>query len=97
MYERFIGVEQPVAPGQQIPFKPAFQGVFTEHFHDAPIGGQEAAIGILFNMVGQPGFAGYFISRLKTVRGVFIGAEQAEIVRVVLDDVANENPRRTGG
>jgi hypothetical protein len=36
-----------VPAAQDVALQPPFQGVLAEHLHDAPVGGQVAAVGVL--------------------------------------------------
>ena len=38
--EGFVAGEEAVAAGEQIAFEPALAQVFSEHFHDAAVGGE---------------------------------------------------------
>ncbi len=44
--ERFVGVEEAVAPGEQVALEPAEQGVLGEHLHHAPVARELAAVGV---------------------------------------------------
>ena len=74
--ERFVAVEEAVAAGQQIAFQPALTLVLREHFHHATVGRDM--------IVGRQGVADeaairHFKHIAPAVRGVFVGAENAEV------------------
>ena len=76
--EGLIGVEEPVAPGEQIPLEPAEQGVLGQHLHDAAIARELAAVGVLRQQVGHPGLLAHLVDGLEPVRGGLVRAEDAE-------------------
>ena len=59
--KRFVGVKKPMPPGQQISLKPAQQRVLREHFHNAPVARELAAVGVLQQHVRHPGFLAHFV------------------------------------
>ncbi len=80
MDEGFVGREEAVAAREQIAFQPALQGVLREHFQDPAIGRQLAPVGILGQVVGQPQLLTGLVDRIEAVRGVLVGAEDAEVL-----------------
>ena len=52
--ERFVGVEEAVAAGEQVAFEPPEQRVLRQHLHDPAVGRQLAAVGVLRKHVGHP-------------------------------------------
>ena len=94
--ERLVGREEAVPAGQQIAFEPALQRVLAEHLHDPAVGRQLAAVGVLGEVLAQPGLLGHLVDRGQPVRGVLVGAEDAEVVRVVAHDVAQELAQQLG-
>ena len=83
VHEGLVGGEEAVAPGEQIAFQPALQGVLAEHLHDPAIRGEFAAVGILGLGFGQPGLLADLVDRGETVGGRFVRAEDAEVVRML--------------
>jgi len=71
MHEGFVGGEEAVPPGQQIPFQHAFHGVLAEHFHYAAVVGHFGTVAVLGEIVGDPEFLADFVDRLQLVGGVF--------------------------
>ena len=94
--EGFVGREEAVAAGEQIAFEPAFQRVLREHLQDAAVGRQLAAVGVFGQVVGQPELLARLVDRVEPVRGVLVGAEDAEVVHVLAHDVAQEAAQRPG-
>ena len=94
--ERFVGVEQPVPSGEQIPLQPADQRVLGQHLHHAPVRRQFAAVGVFGQHVGHPRLLAGAIEGLQSVRRGLVGAEDAEVRRVVLHHVAQEFAERLG-
>ena len=92
----FVGVEEPVPPGEQIALQPAEQRVLREHLHDPPIARELAAVGILRQHVRHPGFLARFVDGLQPVRRRLVRAEDAEVGRVVLHDIAKVLAERFG-
>ena len=93
--EGFVGREEAMTAAEQIAFEPTFQGVFGKHLQDPPIARQLAAVGVLRKIVGQPQFLAHLVDRVEPVRAVFVGAEDAEVRRVLAHDVAQEAAQRT--
>ena len=96
VHKRFIRREKAVPSGQQIAFEPALERVLAEHLHDPAVGCQFAAILVFGKILGKPGLLGHLIQRGQPVGGVLVRAEDAEIVRVVAGDVAQELAQQLG-
>ena len=94
--EGLVGVEEPVAPGEQVALQPAEQRVLREHLHDAPVARELAAVGVLGQHVRHPGLLARFVDGLQPVGRGLVRAEDAEAGRVVLHDVAQELAERLG-
>ena len=75
-------------PGEQVPFQPAEQRVLGQHLHDASIARELAAVGVLRQHVGQPGFLAGLVDGLEPVRGGLVRSEDAEARHVVLHHIA---------
>src|ERR1700730_10871586 len=75
--EGFVAGEQAMAAGQDITFKPAFEGVLAKHFHDASGGVEFAAVGVFRFVFGEPGLFRSRIDGGEAVRGSFVEAEDA--------------------
>ena len=82
--EGLVGGEEAVAAGEDVAFEPAFEGVLGEHLHDAAVGGELGAVGVLGEDVGQPGLVGGLVDAVELVGGGFVGAEDAEVGHVAL-------------
>ena len=91
--EGFVGGEEAVTPGEQIAFQHAFHGVLAEHFDNASVSRQFAAILVFGEVFGDPEFLGCLVDRLQFVRGGFVRAEHAEVSHVRLHHVAQEVPQ----
>ena len=94
--ERFVGVEEPVTPGEQVTFEPAEQRVLGQHLHHAAIGRKLAAVGVFGQHVREPGLLARFVDRLQPVGRGLVRAEHAERGRIVAQDVAQELAERLG-
>ena len=94
MDERLVGGEEPMASGEQVAFKPAFERVLRKHFHDPAVGRQFAAIGIFGQVIGQPQLLADLINGIQLVRSVFVGPEDTEALHVVAHDVPQKAPQR---
>ena len=94
--ERLVGVEEAVAPGEQIALEPAEQRVLRQHLHDAAVARELAAVGVLRQHVGHPGLLAHLVDRLQPVGGGLVRAEDAEARRVVAHHVAQELAERLG-
>ena len=55
--ERLVAVNQAVPAAQDVALQPPFQGVLAEHLHDAPVWGQVAAVGVLREILAEPGLS----------------------------------------
>ena len=87
-----------MAPGEDVAFEPAFEGVLAQHLHDAALGGEVTAVGVLGQGCGHPGLAvAALVDYLQLVRGCLIRSEDAEGGHVVLHDVAQEVREGVGG
>ena len=78
--EGFVGGEEAVAPGQHIAFEPAFEGMLAQHFHDAAVGRELAAVGILGLDIRRASLFRCFVDAVQLVRCRFVGTEDAEVV-----------------
>src|SRR5436305_990471 len=78
--------------GQQVALQPALAEVLAEDFHHAPVG-REVLVG--GQRVGVPGAVGGLEERAQAVRRRLVGAEDAEVVGVAADDVAQEGAEHT--
>ena len=89
MRERLIGIEQAVAPGQQIPFQPALALVFAQHLQDTSLRRQPLVVRL---DVCHPLPVGGAEDRIQPVRRGFVGAEDPKVLRpfVMRDDIAQE-------
>ena len=94
--EGFIGVEEPVPPGQQVSLQPAEQRVLRQHLHDAPIDGKLTAVGVLRQHVGHPRLLARLVDGLKPVRGGLVRSKDAEARHVVLHHIAKVLAERLG-
>ncbi len=95
--ERLVGVEQPVAPGEQVALQPALAQVLAEHLHHPAVGG-EVLVGR--QPLGHPRPVGDLEHRRQPVGVGLVGSEQPEVDRVGGDDVTQEpaeHPGRLGG
>ena len=88
--EGLVGVEEAVPAREQVAFEPAEQGVLREHLHDAAVGRELAAVGVLRQHVGHPRLLGRLVDRLQAVGGGLVRPEHAEAGRVQLHHVAQE-------
>jgi len=70
--------------------EPALERVLREHLHDAPVRRQLAPVGIDRQVVREPGLLARLVDGVELVRGGFVRAEDAEVVGVELEDVAQE-------
>ena len=94
--KRLVTREKAVAASQQVALEPALHLVLGEHLHDAALL-REILGGVVVFELAIPLLARDFIDRLETVRGGFIGAEHAEVMHVVLDDVAQPHAKNASG
>ena len=95
--ERFVGVEQAVAAGQEIAFEPAFERVLAEHLHDAAIGSDVCAVGVFRLDLLKPSLQAGLIDILQPIGRVLVRAEHAEVAHVAPHDVAQKLAQRFGG
>ena len=79
MDERFITVEEPVSPGEEVPLEPSLAQMLREDLHDSPIRGQMV---VAWFDLGVKCPIGDLEHRAEPVRSRFIGTEQPECVRV---------------
>ena len=86
--EGLVGVEEAMAPGEEIAFEPAEQRVLREHLHDASVARQLAAVGVLRQHVGHPRLLARAVDGLQPVGRRLVRTEDAEACGVVLHDVA---------
>ncbi len=93
MDKGFVGREKAVTPGEQVTFQHAFHGVLAEHFDNASVSRQFAAILVFGEVFGDPEFLGGLVDRLQFVRGGFVRAEHAEVSHVRLHHVTQEVPQ----
>ncbi len=93
--EGFVAVEQAMAAGQEIAFKPAFTLVLAEDLHDPALGGEEF---VALNCLGVPLALRGFEDSREAVGNGFVGAEDAEVLLVFVeaDDVAEESAEGAG-
>ena len=70
--------------------------MLREHLHDPAVARELAAVGVLRQQVRHPGLLAGFVHGLQAVRGGLVRAEDAEVGRVVLHDVAQELAERLG-
>src|ERR1700733_3421487 len=89
--EGLIAIEEPVAAGEEIPFKPAFALMLAQHFHHAPLGSEKF---ILRVNRSAPLAVGGLEYRLQTVRQRLVGPEDAKVALwiIQLHDVAQKAP-----
>ena len=97
--ERLVAVEEAVPAGQQVALEPALAEVLAEHLHHAPVG-REVVVARLD--LRHPGSVGLLEHGAEPVRGGLVGAEDAEVRRVLVaaHDVAQvgaEHARRLAG
>ena len=76
--EGLVGVEQAVAPGEQVALEPAEQRVLGQHLHHAAVARQLAAVGVLRQEVRHPGLLAHLVDGLEPVGGGLVRAEHAE-------------------
>ena len=90
--ERLVAVEEPMPPGEQVAFEPAFALVLAEHFHHAP-GGREKFV--VRHGRGVPLALGHFKEGFQAVGERLVGAEDPEIplLLVQLRHIAQETAR----
>ena len=77
--EGFVAREEPVSAGQKIAFEPSLALVFAQHFHNPPIRRKMVIFGINLRHVAT---VGYFENVLPTIRVVFVGAEDSEVLAI---------------
>ena len=95
--EGLVGGEEAVAAGEDVAFEPAFEGVLGEHLHDAAVGSDLGAVGVIGEDFGEPGFVAGLVDAVEFVGGGLVGAEDAEVGHVAAHDVAQEAGERGGG
>ena len=94
--ERLVGGEEAVAPGEQVALEPGLAGVLAEHLQHAPVVGADVAAvarhnGPLVVAVGR------LEDGAELVRLQLVGREDAELMPVARDDVAQvERPPDPG-
>ena len=93
MNERLVTVEEPVAPGQEVPFEPALALMLREHFDNPTVGRQMVITG---PDRGLPDAVGHFEDVLEPVGGGLIRTEDPEIRRIGRCDVAQPRPENSG-
>ena len=76
--ERFVGIEQTVASGQQVAFEPALTLMFAEHLDDAALRREPLIVG---HRLGDPLTGGDLEHGIKTVGHGFVGPEDPEVAR----------------
>ena len=72
---------------QQVTLEPALAKMLAQHFHDAAVGREVVVDRQRFR---QPGPVGHIEDRTEAVRDRFIWPHQAEVARIVGDDVAEK-------
>ena len=67
MNEGLIAVDQSMPAAQDITLQPPFDGVLTEHLHDATVRGQLPAVGVFREILAKPNLLTNFIDGLELV------------------------------
>ena len=71
--EGLVGREEAVPAGQQVAFEPALERVLAEHLHDAAVGRQIAAVGVLGEILAEPGLLGDLVDRVSRLEAFSSG------------------------
>ena len=79
--ERLVAGEEPVPAGEQVPFEPAFALVLAQHLHHAAVGRDVVVAGQ--DLRGRTPIR-HLEHGVPAVRGRFVRAEDAEVVRVAV-------------
>src|SRR6476660_7358719 len=92
----FVGGEESVSSSEKVAFMPTFQGVLGEHFEDAAVGGQLAAVSVLRKIISQPKFLADLVDCIELVRGVFVRPKDAKGFRVQAHHIAQKSAEGPG-
>ena len=95
MHEGLVGAPDAVAAGEQVGLEEAFHLMLGELLSDLT-GDSHVLVNLGGQVAGVPLLAGDVVSGLQTVGSGLIRSEDAEGVRVVLDDVAGVDAQTTG-
>ena len=82
--------------GQQVGLEEAFHLVLGQLLNDLA-GDVHVLVDLVGDVAGIPLLVGDFVGSLQTVGSGLIRSEDAEVARVVLDDVASVGTQGTGG
>ena len=98
MGEGLVGVEQPVAPGEQVALEHPHQGVLAQHLHHPPKAGQLAAAcpinaPVFRQQLLHPHLFAACVDRLQPVRGRFIRAKHPQRIRVEANGIPQQLPQ----
>ena len=90
MGECFVSGKQGVPAGQQVALHPALEGVFAEHLHHAAVRGEQAAVAVFGQGLGQPGLMAGLVDCLEAVGRGLVGTEHPEVAHVLAHHVAQQ-------
>ena len=96
VHEGLIGAPDAVTAGEQVGLEEAFHLVLGELLSDLA-GDSHVLVNLGGQVAGVPLLVGDVVSGLQTVGSGLVRSEDAEGVRVVLDDVASVDAQTTGG
>ena len=88
MDEGLVGAPDAVTTGQQVGLEEAFHLVLGQLLNDLA-GDVHVLVDLVGDVAGIPLLVGDFVGSLQTVGSGLIRSEDAEVARVVLDDVAS--------
>ena len=92
----FVGIDEPVAAGQQVAFQHSLNRVFAQNFNYASVRCQLSAVRVLGKIFLNPELLAHLINVIQLIGGGFIRPENPEIRHIQLHDVAQERAQRAG-
>ena len=81
---------------RDVALQPPFQGVLAEHLHDAPVGGQVAAVGVLREVLAERRLFGDLVHSVEPVRLRLVRPEEPEVVLVQPHDFPRQGAKEAG-
>src|SRR5579864_642532 len=94
MHKRLVSREEAVASSEKVSFQHALHGVLAEHFHDAAVGREIAAVVVFGKSLLDPELLCNCVESVEFVGTGLVGAEYAEIAGVPLHDFSKKETER---